>query len=153
MVSVASGQGRIYKVKMRGMHSPTSHFQNVFDVHNFSQFRTSLIAISLTQARIIENVRTNYIIFHLAKHSKLRSKIFKQNFPENYSKCTKIAITACKFLKMFQGSMTQDPHRAYLVSPLASNWFCRKKKNAWKTVKIMARSFKICRYATDLKHL
>ena len=36
MVSVAYGQWRIQGVKTRGMHPPTSYFQNVFDVQNFS---------------------------------------------------------------------------------------------------------------------
>ena len=38
MVSVAYGQERIQGGKMRGMHPPTSHFLNVFNVpvYNFS---------------------------------------------------------------------------------------------------------------------
>ena len=74
-----------------------------------------MIAISLASlARIIENVRTKCLIFGEAL--RIRVKNFKQNWPENYSKSTKIAITACKF---FRGSMSPDPPRAFLVSQSA----------------------------------
>ena len=49
------------------------------------------------QARIIETVRTKCIIFGEAL--KIGGQNYKQNLPENYSKSTKIAITACKFSK------------------------------------------------------
>ena len=58
---------------------------------------------------------------------RIRVKKFKQNLTENYSKSTKIAITSCKFSKIFRGSMPPDPSRAFLVSQSASNLFCRKK--------------------------
>ena len=51
---------------------------------------------------------------YLAKHSELGSKKLKQNLPENYSKNTNIAITACKFLKFLRGSMPPDPSEAFL---------------------------------------
>ena len=47
---------------------------------------------------------------------------------ENYLKSNKRAITACKFSKIFRGSLPPDPPRAFLVSQVASNLFCRKKK-------------------------
>ena len=77
-------------------------------------------------ARIIENVRTKCII--LGEALRTRVKKFKQNLSENYSKSTKIAITACKFSKIFRSSMLQDPPRDFSVSQSASNLFCRKKK-------------------------
>ena len=58
---------------------------------------------------------------------RFRDNIFKQNLPENYSKSTKIVITARKFSKIFRRSMPPDPPRAFLVSQSASNLFCRKK--------------------------
>ena len=76
---------------------------------------------------------------NLAKHSiRIRVKKFKQNLPENHSKSTKIAITACKFSKNFQGSMPPDPPRAFLVSQSAPNLLCRKKFTLEKNVEIMA---------------
>ena len=54
------------------------------------------------------------IASYLAKHSELGSKNFKQNLPENYSKNTKIAITACKFLKFLRGSMPPNPLKIFL---------------------------------------
>ena len=49
-------------------------------------------------------MRTKYIIF--GKILSIRVKKFEQNLTANYSKSTKIAITACKF---FRGSMPPDP--------------------------------------------
>ena len=51
---------------------------------------------------IFENVRTKCIIFGEAP--RIRVNKFKQNLRENYSKSTKIAITACKFSQFFRGS-------------------------------------------------
>ena len=36
MVSVAYGQGRIQRSRMRDMHLPTSYFQKYFNAYNFS---------------------------------------------------------------------------------------------------------------------
>ena len=58
---------------------------------------------------------------YLAKHSKLGSKNVKKNLPKNYSKSTKITITACTFSQFFRGSMFPNPPRAFLVSQSASN--------------------------------
>ena len=71
---------------------------------------------------------------------RIKVKKFKQNLPKNYSKSTKIAITARKFLKIFRGSMPPNPLRAFLVSQSALNLFCRKKKYAQKNVEIMPPS-------------
>ena len=53
------------------------------------------------------------------------SKILN-NLLQNYSKVTEIAITACKLSKIFRESMPPNPPIAFLVSSLASNYFCRK---------------------------
>ena len=36
MVSVAYGQGRIHRSRIRDMHPPPAIFKNVFDAYNFS---------------------------------------------------------------------------------------------------------------------
>ena len=59
----------------------------------------------------IENLRTKGIIFDEAL--RIRVKNLKQTLPENHSKSTKIAITACKFLKIFRRSKPLDPPRAF----------------------------------------
>ena len=41
-------------------------------------------------------------------------KKLKHNLRENYSKSTKIAITACKFSKFFRGGMPPDPLKLFL---------------------------------------
>ena len=61
---------------------------------------------------MIENVWTKCIIFGEAL--RIRVKQFKQNLPENYSKNTKITITACKFSKIFRGSMPPEPQKPFL---------------------------------------
>ena len=106
MVSVAHGQGRILGDEMRGMHPPTSHFQKIFDVYNFSII-SNLFDSDRPYPHKIENVRTKCIIYGEAL--RITVKKFKQNFPENYSKSTNIAIAACKFSKNFRGSMSPDP--------------------------------------------
>ena len=69
-----------------------------------------------------------------------RAKKFKQNFPENYSKSTKIAITACKFSKFLRDSMPLDPHKIFLVFQLASTLFGQKNRLE-KNVEIMPPPF------------
>ena len=105
---------------MRGMHSPTSHFKNVFDVYNFSiisnLFRSNKPYAFSTY---LENVRTKCIIFGEAL--RIRVKKFEQNLRENYLESTKITITVCKFSKHFRGSMPPDPLKASSVSQSASN--------------------------------
>ena len=64
--------------------------------------------------------------FILGEALRIRGKNFKQNLVENYSKDTKIAITACKFSKFFRGTMPPDPPRAFFVSQSILNLFCRK---------------------------
>ena len=90
-----------------------------------------------TALRLIENVRIKCNIFGEAL--RIRVKKFTQNLPENYSKRTEIAITACKFSN-FRGSMLPDPPKAFLKSQLASNLFCRKKNTLQKHVEITAPS-------------
>ena len=132
IVSVA--YGLVKRVRGRPMHPPTSHFKIVFDVYNFSTF-SKLFCSSRTYAfsTYIENVRTKGIISGEAL--RIRVKNFKQNLRENYSKSTKIIITACKFSKFFQVSMPADSPKAFSVSQSASNLFCRKKirlRKVWK---------------------
>ena len=79
---------------------------------------------------------------------RIKVKKFKQNLPKNYSKSTKIAITARKFLKIFRGSMPPNPLRAFLVSQSALNLLCRKKNTPKKMWKLCPPPlFKISRYA------
>ena len=40
---------------------------------------------------------------------RIRVKKFKQTLPENYSESTKIAITACKFSKIFRVARPRTP--------------------------------------------
>ena len=108
-------------------HQPFS--KKLFMYTIFPQFRTSSRAISLTPwARIIENVRTKCIIF--GDTHRIRVKKFKQNLREDYSKRTKIAITACKFSKVFRGIIPPDPLEPFL--PLNQLQFCSAEKNSKK---------------------
>ena len=80
---------------------------------NFPSFRTSFIAISLTpSARTSKTCETKCIIFGEAL--RIRVKKFKQNLSENHLKSTKITITACKFSKIFRGSMSPNPLEPFL---------------------------------------
>ena len=82
--------------RMRGMHPPTSRFKNVFDAYNFSIISNFFDSDKLYDISThIENVRRKCSIFGEA--FEIGVKKFKQNLPKNYSKSTKIAITACKF--------------------------------------------------------
>ena len=105
---------------MRGMHSPTSHFENVFDVYNFSII-SNLFHSNKPNAfsTYLENVRTKCIIFGEAL--RIRVKKFEQNLRENYLESTKITITACKFSKIFRESMPPNALKAFFVSQSASN--------------------------------
>ena len=79
---------------------------------------------------------------------RIRVKNFRQNLPENYSKSTKIAITASNFSKFFQGSTPPNPLRAFHVSRSASCLFCRKKKCLKKMWKLCPPISLIFHYAT-----
>ena len=78
----------------------------------------------LPLARIIETERTKSIIFGEAL--KIRGKKYKQNLPENCSKSTLMAITVCKFSKIFRGSMPPDSPRVILLLKLLKINYARK---------------------------
>ena len=92
---------------------PLAIFKNVFDVYNFSII-SNLFHSNKPYAfsTYIENVQTKCIIFGEALRSRVKK--FKQNLREDYTKSTKIAITACKFSKLFRGSMPSDPLEPFL---------------------------------------
>ena len=93
---------------------PTAIFKNVFDAYKFS---------------VISNLFNSYKPYALSTHNRkvrakciifgealgIRVKKLKQNLAEKYPKNTKIAIIACKFSKIFGGSMPPDPPRTFLV--------------------------------------
>ena len=98
----------------------------------------------------IENVRTKCIIF--GKALRIRVKKFKQNLPENYSKSTKITITACKFSKIFRESIPPDFSRLkslFCVSISFTSVLPKKirLKKVWKF--LPPTPFKISRFATE----
>ena len=116
MVSVAYGQRRIQRGRMRNVHPPSS----------------------ISEMCISENVRTKCITFGEAL--RIRVKKIKQNLCENYSKSTKIAITACKFSKIVRGSMPADPLEPFFF--LNQLQICSaKKKYACKSVGNYASHF------------
>ena len=92
-------------------------------------------------------MRTKCIIF--GGTLRIRVKKFIQNLPENYSKSTKIAITACKFSNFFRGSLPPDPLKCFLF--LNQLQICSTKNVLEKKWKWCPPSFKIFRYATDGK--
>ena len=88
------------------------------------------------------------------KALRIRDKIYKKNWPENYSKSTKIAITVRKFSKISGEAYPPDPPSPFLVSQSASNLF-RRKKNALEKCENygpLSPLFKISRYATGSKY-
>ena len=106
MVSVVSGQGRIQRGRMRGMHIfPPAIFKTVFDAYNFSIMPYTLAT---------HNRKCANKMHHIWRSSLLRIRVqkFIQNLPENYSKSTKIAITACEFSKNFRGSIPPGAFRS-----------------------------------------
>ena len=63
---------------------------------------------------------------------RIRVKKFEQELRENYSKSTKIAITACKNSKIFWDSMRPDPLEPFLfLNQLELVLPTKKKKYAW----------------------
>ena len=120
---------------------PPAIFKNAFDIYNFSAISN---LFDSNKPYAISTHNRKCIIF--VEALRIRVKKFKQNLPENYSKSTKIAISACKFSKIFRGSMPPDPPIAF-VSQSASNLFCRKKIRLKKCGNC-GSPFKISRYAT-----
>ena len=94
--------------------------------------------------RIIRTVRKKCITF--GQSLRIRVKKFKHDLPENYSKSTKAAITACKFSKIFPGEHTPHPLELFLsLNQLQIS--SAEKKTLEKNVEIMP-SFKTSRNAT-----
>ena len=101
---------------------------------------------ALNTHSLIENLRTKGIIFDEAL--RIGVKKFKHNLPENRSKSTKIAITACKFSKIFQGSMPPDPLELFLFLNQFQICSAEKKITFEKKVKIMAfQNFSLHHYS------
>ena len=92
-------------------------------------------------------MRTKCIIFGEAL--KIRVKRFEHNLREKYSKSTNIAVTACKFSKVFRVSKPPDPLKLFLF--LNQLQISSAEKNTLeKNVEIMALPLFliISRYAT-----
>ena len=95
---------------------------------------------------MILNLLDNNKLYALSMHNrkcitfgealKIRIKKFQQNMLENYSKSTKIAITVCKFSKIFRGSM---PPNLYIFTcfSITFKFVLSKKKTLEKNVEIM----------------
>ena len=83
-------------------------------------------------------MQTKCIIFDEALRTRVKK--VRQNLPENYSKGTKIAITVCKFLKIFPGEDAPGPPELFLflnqLSICSAKTIMPKKK-----VEIMPPSF------------
>ena len=79
-------------------------------------------------------------------------KKFKQNLPENYSKSTKIAYTACKFTKISRGSMPPDPLNLFLFLNHLQICSAENKMRSKKCGNCGPSSFKISRCATGSDH-
>ena len=78
---------------------------------------------------------------------RFRVKNIKHNLPENYSKYTKIVITACKFSKIFRGSMPPDPLELFLfLNQLQIS--SAEKTTRENYVNYASPPFKISRHAT-----
>ena len=84
---------------------------------------------------------------YLAKNSELGSNKFEQNLSKNYSKSTKIAITACKFSKIFRESIPPDPPRAFSCFSISFK-FVLSKKIRLKKCGNYTPSFKLSHYTT-----
>ena len=110
MVSVAYDQERIQRGRMRDMHPPTRDFFKCFDVYDFSII-SNLFDSDKPYALTTHNRKCANKMHHIWLSSLLRIRFekFQQSLPKNYSKGTKITITACKFSKIFRGSMPADP--------------------------------------------
>ena len=153
MVSVTDGQGRIQGGRMRGMHSPTSHFQKCFwcIAYNFSIISNLFDSNKpFTPARKIENVRTKCIAFGEAL---VWVKKIKQNLPENCSKSTIIAISACEFSNLFRGSKPADPPRAFLFLNQLKIYSAEKTRLKKERETMPPSRFKISHYAANWKFL
>ena len=66
----------------------------------------------------------------------IRVNKFNQTLHENYSKSTKIAITACEFSKIFRGNMPPDPLELSCFS-ISFKFVLSKKITFEKNVEIM----------------
>ena len=99
---------------MRGMHPLPAIFKVVLNVYNFSII-SNLFDSDKPSALSTHNRKCANKMHHILRSTQIRVKQFEQNLPENYSKRTKITIAACKFSKIFRGSMLPDPPETFLL--------------------------------------
>ena len=85
---------------MRGMHPLPAIFKVVLNVYNFSII-SNLFDSDKPSALSTHNEKCANKMHHILRSTQIRVKQFEQNLPENYSKRTKITITACKFSNIF----------------------------------------------------
>ena len=123
---------------MRGMHPLSAIFKVVLNVYNFSII-SNLFDSDKPSALSTHNRKCANKMHDILQSIQIRVKQFEQNLPENYSKRTKITIRACKFSKIFQGSMLPDPLETFLLLNQLQICFAEKNTVA-KSVEIMART-------------
>ena len=123
---------------MRGMHPLPAIFKVVLNVYNFSII-SNLFDSDKPSALSTHNRKCANKMHHILRSTQIRVKQFEQNLPESYSKRTEIAIKACKFSKIFRGSMLPDPLETFLLLNQLQICFAEKNTLA-KSVEIMART-------------
>ena len=145
MVSIAYGQGRIHRGKMRVCILPPAIVKTAFDADNISIISNLFdsykpYALSM---RKIKNVRTKCIIF--GKALRIRVEKFNKILPENYSKGTKYYNK--EIFKKFPGEHDPGPPWSFSCV-LISFKLVLPKKIRLKKCGNYATPFKISRYAT-----
>ena len=133
------------------MHPLPAIFKVALNVYNFSLI-SNLFDSDKPSALSTHNRKCANKMHRILRSTQIRVKQFKQNLPENYSKRTRIAITACKFSKFFPGSMLPDPLETFLLLNQLQICFAEKilLQKVWKLW--LEPPFKISRYATEHYH-
>ena len=130
------------------MHPLPAIFKVVLDVYNFSII-SNLFDSDKPYVLSTHNRKCAYKMHHIMRSTQIRVKQFEQNLPDNnYSKCIKITIRACKFSKISEGTCSRTPHETFLLLNQLQICFAKKilLQKVWK---LWLPPFKISRYATE----
>ena len=118
---------------------PPAIFKHVFDVYNFS-----IILILFDSDKPYALSTRNWKCANKTwRSTQYKGQKIRTKFAWNYSKSTKIAITA-QIFKIFP-----EEHAPFCFPQPASNLFCRKKIRLKKMWKLWPPPFKVSSFATD----
>ena len=135
-------QGRIQSGDVWDASPPISHFQQCFGWIKFGVISNLFITTCLRRLKHALSKLCEQNAFIFDKTLKIRGHNYKQNLPENCSKSTKRAFTACKLSKIFRGASPRTPKSRFCYSSCLKFHLCCRKPRLKKWRNLMPPPWK-----------